>query len=146
MHLGKFYYKGKSTHYGWASFAPHIIGDKILHKANGPAIEWDNGTREWYKDGKLHREDGPAIEWNYGTREWHIDGKLHRLDGPAYHSVTGEKIYCVLGIEIEPEIFFKIYSTIDPLELVVFLLDSCEGVRFLAQYQLDLLERSTTID
>ena len=43
-----------------------------------------NGSREWYdKKGELHREDGPAVEWNDGTKEWYRHGKLHRVDGPA---------------------------------------------------------------
>ena len=26
-------------------------------------------------DGFLHREDGPATEWEDGSREWYLDGK-----------------------------------------------------------------------
>jgi len=31
-----------------------------LHREDGPAVEWYNGSKEWYKNAKLHREDGPA--------------------------------------------------------------------------------------
>jgi hypothetical protein len=42
----------------------------------------------------LHREDGPAIEFNDGGREWMIDGKLHRTNGPAViWVVKGEPDY-----------------------------------------------------
>jgi hypothetical protein len=49
-----------------------------LHRGDGPknlsqilpAIEWADGTKEWYINGQLHREDGPAIEWANGTKEW----------------------------------------------------------------------------
>ena len=40
----------------------------------------------WYLGGKLHREgDLPAIERNNGVKEWFIDGNRHRAieDGPA---------------------------------------------------------------
>ena len=37
----------------------------------------------WYKDGVLHREDGPAIEYRNGTTKWYLNGKRHREDGPA---------------------------------------------------------------
>ena len=50
------------------------------------------GTFYYYKDPEmtiLHREDGPAIEWVSGNKEWLINGKLHRLDGPALEYVTG---------------------------------------------------------
>ena len=32
---------------------------------------------------EFHREDGPAIEGNNGKKEWYINGELHRVDGPA---------------------------------------------------------------
>ena len=41
--------------------------DGQLHRTDGPAIEWANGTREWFVDGQLHREDGPAIEYADGA-------------------------------------------------------------------------------
>lgn len=31
----------------------------------------------------LHREDGPAIEYEDGTNEWYINNQRHRIDGPA---------------------------------------------------------------
>jgi hypothetical protein len=33
-----------------------------LHRIGGPAIERDDGRKEWYENGKRHRIDGPAIE------------------------------------------------------------------------------------
>jgi hypothetical protein len=54
-----------------------------LHREDGPAIEWNNGTRMWYLNGQRHRADGPAIEWSTGTRAWWVDGLPHREDGPA---------------------------------------------------------------
>ena len=35
----------------------------------------DNGTKEWYLNGKLHREDGPAIEFVNGGLMWYLNGK-----------------------------------------------------------------------
>ena len=37
-------------------------GTNILHREDGPAIEYYNGDKEWRIDGLLDREDGPAIE------------------------------------------------------------------------------------
>jgi len=53
--------------------------------------EDEDGTKEWYRNGKLHREDGPAIEYNYGTKYWYRNGKLHREDGPAIEDSDGTK-------------------------------------------------------
>ena len=54
-----------------------------LHREGGPAIEYVDGTKEWWKDGKRHRVDGPAIEYRDGSKRWYRDGELHREDGPA---------------------------------------------------------------
>ena len=43
----------------------------------------DDGTQEWYQDGKRHRIDGSAVIHADGTQEWYKDGKRHRIDGPA---------------------------------------------------------------
>ena len=60
------------------------VGDKfyysdkamtVLHREDGPAIEWTSGSKAWYINGKLHREDGPANEWTVGGNEWWVDGK-----------------------------------------------------------------------
>ena len=48
----------------------------------------------WYKDEEmtiLHRGDGPAIEWADGTKYWFLNGKRHRIDGPAGEAVDGDK-------------------------------------------------------
>jgi hypothetical protein len=50
------------------------LGD-VLHREDGPAVEYADGTRGWFLDDKLHREDGPAVERADGTREWYLDGK-----------------------------------------------------------------------
>jgi hypothetical protein len=54
---------------------------------------YENGTREWYLNGKLHREDGPAIEWVNGTCFWCLNGKLHREDGPAVEYADGSRYW-----------------------------------------------------
>jgi hypothetical protein len=53
---------------------------------------------EWVNEqGLLHRTDGPAIEWNDGSKSWWINGKLHRLNGPAYIQKDGNKFYFISG-------------------------------------------------
>ena len=49
----------------------------------------EDGTRRYYNTaGQLHRTDGPAIEWADGTKWWYQNGLLHRTDGPAIISKT----------------------------------------------------------
>lgn len=51
------------------------ITGKLLHRRDGPAIEWANGVKEWWVEGTIHREDGPAIEYPDGTKMYFIEGK-----------------------------------------------------------------------
>jgi hypothetical protein len=45
------------------------------HREDGPAIEYANGTKSWYKNDFLHREDGLAIEYVDGHKSWYLEGK-----------------------------------------------------------------------
>jgi hypothetical protein len=57
----------------------------------------------YYKDEArtiLHREDGPAIEWNDGNLEWFLNGKRHRIDGPAFEYVDGTKYWYINDVLI----------------------------------------------
>ncbi len=62
----------------------------LLHRTDGPAIEWNDGTKEWYINGQRHRTDRPAIEWSIGTRSWWINGKFHRVDGHKSWYINGQ--------------------------------------------------------
>lgn len=42
-------------------------------------IEWENGPKYWYKEGKLHRLDGPACEFSDGYKQWWIEGKENNV-------------------------------------------------------------------
>ena len=46
-----------------------------LHREDGPAIIWADGTKIWYKNGLRHREDGPAVDTVYGNQQWFINGE-----------------------------------------------------------------------
>jgi len=60
---GTFYHKNKEM--------------TILHREDGPAVEWDNGCKEWWLNNKLHREDGPAYEGLHGNKEWFLNGRIY---------------------------------------------------------------------
>ena len=79
--------------------------DGQLHREDGPAIEYADGSKFWYLNGELHREDGPAID-EYGSKYWYINGKLHREDGPAIERANGTKEWFLNG-ERQPDYFGK---------------------------------------
>lgn len=62
-----------------------------LHREDGPAIEYNDGAKSWWVNGKRHRENGPAIIFADGSRQWYIDGKIHRIDGPAIELANERK-------------------------------------------------------
>ena len=48
---------------------------KVLHRENGPAIEWANGSKSWWQNGQRHRTDGPAVVYANGSKAWYINNK-----------------------------------------------------------------------
>ena len=75
----------------------------VLHRTDGPAVEWANGRKEWYTNGKRHRTDGPAVEWADGTKAWWVNGERHRTDGPAVELADGSKEWFINYKEITTE-------------------------------------------
>ena len=53
------------------------------HRRNGPAQIFNDGTEEWWIDGKMHREGYPAHIRKDGSWIWYHNGKIHRDNGPA---------------------------------------------------------------
>jgi len=55
--------------------------NNLLHRTDGPAVEYADGTKLWYLHGKRHRTDGPAVEFANGTRYWYLHGvKLTEIE------------------------------------------------------------------
>jgi|ERR1700691_915888 len=50
----------------------YYLNDK-LHREDGPAVIYSDGTINYYLNGKLHREYGPAVIWNNGSFEYYIN-------------------------------------------------------------------------
>lgn len=55
----------------------------VLHREDGPAVEYVNGEKQWYINGLLHRINGPAIIFKDGSMQYWIDGnRQHWLERP----------------------------------------------------------------
>lgn len=76
-----------------------------LHREDGPAIEYKDGSKYYYIKGKRHREDGPAIVYENGDKVYYMNDKLHREDGPAMEYADGDKVYYIDGIEFTKKEF-----------------------------------------
>jgi hypothetical protein len=75
-----------------------------------------NGVREEYKDTigycgrNIHRTDGPAIEYSNGTVYWIVNNKIHRTTGPAVSVANGKELWYWNNIEYkEAEHPFNIF-------------------------------------
>ena len=73
------------------------------HREDGPAIEWASGNKHWYLNGEYHRADGPAIERSGGDKSWWLHGNCHRADGPAIEYSNGSKCWLLHGKEYSEE-------------------------------------------
>jgi hypothetical protein len=82
----------------------------ILHRIDGPAVEYADGSKAWYVDGQRHRLDGPAIECADGYKAWYVDGQRHRLDGPAIECADGSKVWYVDDKRLSEEQFNTLTS------------------------------------
>ena len=67
------------------------------HREHGPAIEWADGSKEYFVNGRRHRTDGPAVEYSDGSKAWYFNDKLHRTDGPAVEWADGTKQWFLNG-------------------------------------------------
>lgn len=79
-----------------------------LHHETLPALDYYDGTKEWFHHGKMHRIDGPA-QITPDSQSWWYNGKLHRTDGPAAIYNDGWQGWYLHGEQIQdPEEFRKI--------------------------------------
>jgi len=93
--------------------------DDRLHRADGPAVEWNDGVKSWYYKGVfVGQGDKPdptlwarltSVEINggpllngcvvdlKGDKHWYKDGKIHREDGPAVERAGGSRCWYLKG-------------------------------------------------
>jgi hypothetical protein len=84
-----------------------IKGTDILHREEGPAVEWNDGRKDWYINGMRHRVDGPAAIYSDGTKEWYLNGMPHREDGPAATYYNGKVDWYLNGVSYSKEEWFE---------------------------------------
>ena len=78
-----------------------------LHREDGPAIEYSNGSKYWYLNGQRHRTDGPAVEYKDDYKAWYLNDKLHRTDGPAVEYGNGSKSWYLNGQQLTEQEFLN---------------------------------------
>lgn len=94
-------------------------GTEELHRLDGPAVEYANGTNRWYRNDDLHRLDGPAVECVDGDKVWYQNGKCHRLDGPASEWADGTKYWFIEGKKYTEAQFNKKIASLNTKEMTI---------------------------
>ena len=120
--MSKFYHKDGTT-------SSECYPSKALHRTDGPAIEFADGGKEWWVDGKRHRVDGPACEYAEGSKYWYVNGKCHRVDGPAVEYTDGDKSWYIDDERYTKEEFNELMKGVKELPKVLRLIDPREWVR-----------------
>jgi hypothetical protein len=95
----------------------YYLGDDIPKNYTG-VVEYHNGDKEWYLNGKKHRDDGPAVELKNGGKHWHLNGQRHRIDGPAIEYANGYKSWYLNGTKYSQEEWFEMLSEENKLEMI----------------------------
>ena len=80
--------------------------DKVqIHREDGPACEYSDGSKLWYLNGQRHREDGPAWENANGTKLWFLNGLRHRENGPACEYSDGSKLWYLNDVHYTEKVY-----------------------------------------
>jgi hypothetical protein len=76
-----------------------------MQRKNGWYTQVDRvgSFREHYQEGRLHREDGPACIFPDGTQMWYVHGELSREDGPAIVCGNGYTFWALNGRLVDRE-------------------------------------------
>ena len=56
---------------------------------------WSDGDKFWWLNGKIHREDGPAVEYANGTKEWFLNDK--EVTQEEHKRMTSKVIEMTMG-------------------------------------------------
>jgi len=61
----------------------------LVHREDGPAVEWEDGLKAWWLNGERHRKDGPAIEYSNGDKEYWLNGEYYSKE--EYYTIINLK-------------------------------------------------------
>ena len=60
-----------------------------------------DGTKYWrLLNGKVHREDGPAVEWENGTKEWWLNGIWYQTQQDWLIALRPLKLKIILNSQL----------------------------------------------
>jgi hypothetical protein len=93
----------------------------LLHRTDGPAIEYADGDKMWYQNNLLHRTDGPAVEYADCYKSWYQRDLLHRTDGPAVEYADGDKRWYIEDYEYDLNDWLNLVNYTEPQKTLMRL-------------------------
>ena len=93
-------WEGESVCIQWINGSKCWYRNGRLHREDGPALIFINGDKYWRHSGRWHIKDGHAVEYANGDKLYYLNGKRHRTDGPAIEYADGSKEYYLNGKEL----------------------------------------------
>lgn len=88
------------AHYKFYQYSSETIAKWSLGNKKETEIITKSNCVEYYSKNVLHREDGPARIYYNGTQEWYRYGQLHRSNGPAVIYPDGGVEYWMYGEQL----------------------------------------------
>ena len=86
--------------------------DNILNK-NGVYINDEYGSKYTFKNNLEHSYNGkPAVEWMDGSKWWFRNGRGHRLYGPALEYSDSRKFWVLFGNEYSESEYNEIMNNV----------------------------------
>ena len=77
-------------------------------------VDQRTGIRRYYNNsGQLHRLDGPAVIWRDGSEAWFHNGKLHRTTGPAVALTNRTTTWWIHGVQYTKQEYYTQLKTLE---------------------------------
>jgi hypothetical protein len=102
-------YKGRNIHREDGPAVIYLDGTQVWyqynqkHRLDGAAFIAPRGAQVWYQNNQRHRLDGPAVVYADGRQDWYQNNQLHRVDGPAVIHANGGQDWWLYGVEYEED-------------------------------------------
>lgn len=103
------------------------IPEEIEYKIRYPVVATAWHRQTLYKDGargtEPHRIGSPAIEYDNGSKQWYEYGSLHRKDGPAVIDVNEDGvIWCFRGRQVTCYAEYQRFTDCSDGDIIIFRL------------------------
>lgn len=95
----------------------------------------------YWSNGKLHRKDGPAVIYEDGTQEWWLEGIRHRYDGPAIYNPHKKIVVNIKHGKIENQVSTYYGGLVEIFIDPAILIEALSKINTVSEYIPSKVER-----